>query len=85
MLIATLDTFCSIRKTEVCQGADIFRLHRHGPAENVFPTKVGTLDSNTGAKLRSTCQVKKTGITEELLGKVVKCRPKADILYICSL
>ena len=40
--------FCSIRKTEVCQGADIFRLHGHDPAENVFPTKVTSLDSNAG-------------------------------------
>ena len=33
---------------EVCQGADIFCLHRHGSAENVLPTKVGTLNSNAG-------------------------------------
>ena len=32
---------CSIRKTEVRQGAGIFRLHGHGPAENVFPHKSG--------------------------------------------
>ena len=27
----------------------------HGPAENVFPTKLATLGSNAAAKLRSTC------------------------------
>ena len=43
-----------LEKTEVQQGADIFRLHRHGPVENVFPTKMATLDM-PGAKLRSTC------------------------------
>ena len=40
--------FCSIRKAEVHQGADICRLHGHGPAENVFLTKVATLNSNAG-------------------------------------
>ena len=37
-----------LEKTEVRQGADIFRLHGHGPAEKVFPTKVTTLDSSAG-------------------------------------
>ena len=44
----------------------------HGPVENVFPTKVRTLDSFAGAKLRSTCLYVLSAVINYIFASSVK-------------